>query len=189
MNLLKAWDRKFVTDGTGSKISANPNEVAKSIVSICWRASISDSPMYAGVSVNQKLQSVMFLAIRSESNNVLRTFSVKISRLWDKRNRGSTGFPPEQMSGLIIPVQTYLGTKKGRSNPSHAVFHFAACGFLIHLFVPKLPTIICQKPGMLQKGQNELFAPIQHIFDYPPIAEALALGYGKHHKGETTVKR
>lgn len=188
VNAFKDWDRQITKEGFGVQFKFPPNQIAQSLASIFWRASVSGNDMYANAKVSNRDKTQLLSIVDGDQDKVLKLCSCSIKRLYDKRTPQKGGFSQETVSQIILPVNAYR-ISWGRKKPS-SYFAFAVLmqGFLCHMIIPRLPHGKRGGPEFLNPKKSLLRAPPQYLLDYKPLMDAMITGMGKHLDGQSTLK-
>lgn len=187
-NAFKAWDRQIKTNGLGVRYEFSPNHLAQCIASVCWRASVTGNNMYANARVGMRDRARLLGLVLGDLDDTLKSCSCSIKRLYDRRPPPDGGFSQEIVSDIILPVNAYRISKKGKKPGNHFAFAFLAQGFLCHLMIPRLPHALRSGPAFLKPSKTALLAPPQYFADYKPLMDAMVAGLGKHLDGQSTLK-
>ncbi len=188
VNALKAWDRKIAQQGFGTGYEFSPNQMAQSLASIFWRASVSGNDMYANAKVSRRDMAALLSIVRGEQEQTLKFCSCSIKRLFDKRSASNGGFSQEVISQIILPVNAYRISWGQKKPTSYFAFVVIMQGFLCYLTIPRLPHRKRTSPEFLSPLKNQLRAPRQHLLDYQPLLDVMVAGMGKHLDGFSTLK-
>ncbi|MHA6325501.1 hypothetical protein [Roseivivax sp. CAU 1753] len=187
-NALKAWDKQIKADGLGVRYEFSPNHLAQCLASVCWRASVTGNSMYANARVSVRDRARLLALLLGGRENTLKSCSCSIKRLYDKRPPTDGGFSQEVVSGIILPVNAYRISKKGKKPGNHFAFALLVQGFLCHLMIPRLPHALRVGPAFLKPSKTSMHAPPQYFADYKPLMDAMVAGLGKHLEGQSTLK-
>lgn len=186
VNLLRLLDKKIETDGFSARVPFDHSELAQALVSVFWRACISPAATYSATKVSARHELILRDLSKGSRDETLRRCSVRFRRLSDSTPENDGGFQQKHISQFLLAPSPYLISSSTKNGHSRLVLDIVIQGFLIHLFVPRLPFRKNSQPGTLRRGQNILHAPPFDLFDYPPLKAALVKGYGKHQEGNVS---
>lgn len=188
VNVMKAWDRRIQSEGFSARIEFSPNQMAQSLASIFWRASVSKNDMYAEAKVSSIDAETLLSLVQGDDEAVLKLSSCSIRRLSDRRYKNHDGFGQDVVSQIILPVSAnHLSWGRKKSN-IHFGFSVVVQGFLCQLVIPRLPALKRNKPGFLHPKNMQLHAPPMHLLDYKPLMDSMVAGMAKHLDGLSTLK-
>ncbi|MEM5584671.1 hypothetical protein WNZ15_19570 [Roseibium sp. AS2] len=188
VNAMKLWDRKIQQEGFSARIAFSPNQMAQSLASIFWRASVSGNDMYAHARVSMHDANALLSLVQGEEEAVLKLCSCSIRRLKDRRYKNHDGFTQDVVSQIIMPVSAHR-LSWGRKKPTvYFGFSVVLQGFLCHLAIPRLPASKRNAPGFLHPKDRHLHAPPMHLLDYKPLMDSMVMGLAKHLDGQSTLK-
>jgi hypothetical protein len=180
---LKQWNSSIIENGLHYKAKIESEKFARSLLSIMWRASISNSPMYYEFKISRNHQKILReLFVNSE--HPLRRCSISVHRLYDKTPPCAGGFSQENMGDMLFNIKAY------RTNLVKDNFALTTSikGFLIHIFVPRVPLSKQKNPGFIIKNKTDILAPKLNIFDYQPLKEVILTSYEKHLTGNVSKR-
>lgn len=187
-NTFKAWDKQIKANGLGVRYEFSPNHLAQCIASVCWRASVTGNSMYANARVSMRDTARLLALLLGDRDDTLKSCSCSIKRLYDKRPHADGGFSQDIVSDIILPVNAYRISKKGKKPGNHFAFALLVQGFLCHLMIPRLPHALRVGPAFLKPSKTSLHAPPQHFADYKPLMGAMVAGLEKHLEGQSALK-
>jgi hypothetical protein len=187
-NALRAWDNKIEANGLGVRFEFSPSHLAQCLASVFWRASVTGSSMYANAKVGMHDSAQLLALLLGDREDTLKSCSCSIRRLYDKRPPLDGGFSQKNLSNIILPVNAYRISKKGKKPGSHFTFALLVQGFLCHLMMPRLPHALRNGPAFLKPSKTALYAPRQYFADYKPLMDVMVAGLGKHRDGQSTLK-
>lgn len=187
-NAFKAWDKKIKADGFGVRYEFSPNHLAQCLALVCWRASVTGNSMYANAKVGMHGRGRLLALLLADREDTLKSCSCSIRRLYDKLPSSEGGFSQEIVSDIILPVNAYRISKKGKKSGSHFAFALLVQGFLCHLMIPRFPHALRNGPAFLKPSKNVLCALPKYFADYKPLWDVMVAGLGKHLDGQSTLK-
>lgn len=187
-NAFKAWDKQIKAKGFGVRYEFSPNHLAQCLASECWRASVTGNSMYANARVSMRDRARLLALLLGDREDTLKHCCCSIKRLYDRRPLPDGGFSQEIVSDIILPVNAYRISKKGKKPENHFAFALVVQGFLCHLMIPRLPYGLRNSPAFLKSSKTAVHAPPQYFADYRPLMDAMVAGLGKHLDGQTTLK-
>ena len=187
-NAFKAWDKQIKANGLGVRYEFSPNHIAQCIASVCWRASVTGNSMYANARVSVPDTARLLALLLGDREDTLKSCSCSIKRLYDKRLPANGGFSQDIVSDIILPLNAYRISKKGKKPGNHFAFALLVQGFLCHLMIPRLPHALRVGPALLKPSKTSLHAPPQYFADYKPLMDAMVAGLGKHLEGQSALK-
>ena len=186
VNALKKWDRKITQEGFGATFEYCPSQLAQSLASIFWRASVSSAEMYKAANISQQDRATLLRIVTGPRADALKQCSCLVQRLYDKTPSEEGGFSQYQISQIILPVTAY---RIGWERKTYIYFAFAVImqGFLCVVVIPRLQHAKRNKPGYLRLGNLKQHAPALHFMDYPPLADAMVTGLRKQLDGKSRI--
>lgn len=187
-NGFKEWDKQIKANGFGVRYEFSPNHLAQCLASVCWRASVTGNSMYANAKVCARDRARLLALLLDNREDTLKFCSCSIRRLYDRLPPADGGLSQEIISDIILPVNAYRISKKGRKPGTHFSFALLVQGFLCHLIIPRLPHALRNGSGFLKSSKTALHAPKQYFADYKPFMDAMVAGLGKHLDGQSTLK-
>ncbi len=185
---FKAWDKQIKAKGLRVSYGFSPNHLAQCIASVCWRASVTGNSMYENAKVGMRDRAQLLPLLMGDREDALKSCSCSIRRLYDRRSPRDGGFSQEAISNVILPVNAYKISKKGKKPEGHFAFAFLVQGFLCHLVLPRLPHARRSSPAFLKPSKTALHAPPHYYANYKPLMDAMVAGLGKHLDGQSTLK-
>lgn len=186
VNALKKWDRKIRQEGFGAIFEYCPSQLAQSLASIFWRASVSSAEMYKGAAISQRDRASLLRIVTGPRDDALTECSCSIHRLFDKTPSEDGGFSLDQITQIILPVTAYRIGWNGKP-PKYFAFAVIMHGFLCIVVIPRLPHAKRNTPGYLRSGKLKQHAPALHFMDYPPLADAMVTGLRKQLDGKSRI--
>ena len=187
VNAFKAWDKQIKNEGFGVRYKFSANQMAQGLASIFWRACVSGNDLYANAKVCNRSKAKLLSIVQGAQDKTLKSCSCSIKRLYDKPALPTGGFSQDDISQFIFLVNAYSIGWGGMKPTSYFAFDVAMQGFLIHLFIPRLPHGKRIASGFLNPTKHQLHAPPQYIFDYPPIKGLMIAGMRKRLDGQSTL--
>ncbi|MEZ8360869.1 hypothetical protein AB6C40_11290 [Vibrio splendidus] len=181
---LKALRGKFkpnVTEYGINFIGLDQQRLAKYFLSIVWRAAHSTHPAYKNTKISACESEYLRQVLQNDEVIPNSKFTIKIARIQDMAQKPT--FTRETTRELII--SPFCRAYKNSTNVSVCMLFE---GFFIEVFYKALPIKQRGAIGMLDFRKNKLFVPFVNMFDIEELKNILALGYQKHHTGNTQVK-
>lgn len=189
VNIMKAWDRKIQKEGFSTRIDFSPNQMAQSLASIFWRASVSGNDMYADAKVSRRHTEELLSIVEGNEEEALKLSSCSIRRLNDRSYINHDGFTQDLVSQIILPVSAHALSWGRKKSATYFGFSVMMQGFLCHLTIPRLPASKRNVPGFLQSKIQHLHAPPIHVLDYKPLRDSMVMGMAKHQGGQSTLRK
>lgn len=147
-------------------------------LSVLWRVSISHHDCYSNIELPYQWESELHRALQQGVRVRGSMFPVVLYRL---RDSTPDGFSYESLRSLI----TAPFARKFRNGLVSICFVFF--GFLVEIFLPKLPAKLMHRPGILT-GHNPVFlAPFLEILEIPELLKLMVRGLHKHENGLSKV--
>lgn len=184
VNCLRELDRRILETGFDARISFSHDHLARCIASVFWRGCISTAKMYSNVKLTTADESKLFRIMVGKDQDALRQSSVGLLRLYDPT---PDGFSQEVVPNLIFGMNAYQTSVNNKANPSHYALGMCVQGFLVHLFIAKLPHRLARRPGYLKSGGRIVHAPPTHMLKYQPLKDMMVTGLEKTQAGEITT--
>ena len=155
-----------------------PDKINGFLLSILWRAAISNHPVYSKIKTILSLDDIHILhdLSRSINTNKLKKFSIRIKRLNDKTG----GFTESSFRGLIVPPFI-------RHKEAGISICFSFLGYLFEIFVKIHNKSIKKSLGTLSNSTNITIPKIE-ISEIPEIFQLFVQNYGKYHNGLSNIK-
>ncbi|MDP2122516.1 MAG: hypothetical protein Q8K28_21655 [Hoeflea sp.] len=188
VDCLRELDRQILKTGFSACISFSHDRLARCIASVLWRGCISTAEMYRDVKLTASDEHKLFQLMIGNDEDALRQSSVGLLRLYDPT---PGGFSQDVVSNLVFRMSAYEVRAHDKPNISHYALDMCVQGFLVHLFIPKLPYKQARQPRYLKRGGRVVHAPPTNILCYPPLMEMMVTGLAKTQTGQITpaVKR
>lgn len=184
VDCLRVLDRQIIKAGFTARIHFNNDHLARCIASVFWRASISSANLYQGIRLSKDDQRQLYRVMVGSEQDALRNSSVSLMRLYDPTPATSGGFTQEIVSNFVFSVSAYNAKSRSQAKLEHFALDLCFQGFLIHMFIPRLPFSKVRSPRFLKRGGNVVHAPPTNILDYPPLMEMMVTGLAKKMSGE-----
>lgn len=147
-------------------------------LSVLWRVSVSHHDCYSNIELPYLWESELHRALQQGGKVRGSIFSVVLYRL---RDSTPDGFEYENLCSLIIAPFA----RKFKNGLTSICFVFF--GFLVEIFLPKLPAKLINRPGVLA-GQSPVFlAPFLEILEVPELLNLMVRGLHKHENGLSKV--
>ncbi|WP_249605397.1 hypothetical protein [Chromobacterium sp. IRSSSOUMB001] len=151
------------------------------ILSIIWRASLSDHPAYASTHLDKGKTELLRNALLKKQHLPSLDFTIKISKLIDTSH--SNGFSSKNLKDMIFsPFSRYPPQSK----------HHSIClvfeGFFIETYTPGLLLKQRREKGFLNTKTKLIEIPHIEILSIPEILSSLHSGLQKHHNGLTNIR-
>ncbi|HIW22007.1 MAG TPA: hypothetical protein H9887_08335 [Candidatus Dorea intestinavium] len=133
------------------------------VISIFWRAAVSEHNVFKGVVISPELSSYLKRCLLGEENINANLFSVRISKLIDKRDHYS--------EDLLKGVITNLVSRPISNGESYIMFF---SGFYFEIFIGGLNVTDRYEFGILKKNKRILRIPYKDIFSIPELLNSFA---------------
>ncbi len=188
VDCLRELDRQILKTGFNARISFSHNRLARCVASVFWRGCISTAKMYRHVKLTAADEGKLFQIMIGNDEDALRKSSVSLLRLHDPTPEG---FSQEVVSNLVFGISAYQTRADDKATFSHYALDMCIQGFLVHLFIPKVPHKQARQPRYLKCGGRVVHAPPTNMLNYPPLMDMMLTGFAKIEAGERTpaVKR
>ncbi|WGS87784.1 hypothetical protein [Methylomonas sp. UP202] len=147
-------------------------------LSILWRISVSSHASYSNIDLPTHWENELHLALKFDQKISGSKYTVAIYRL---RDSTPDGFTSESLRSIVTApfARDYEG--------KFVSVCFICFGFLVEIFLSKLPSKIKNKVGVLV-GSNSIFmAPFQEIFDIPELVNMMGSGLYKRDIGLSQI--
>ena len=149
------------------------------ILSVLWRSALSKNLYYKNIKLNIAQLETLRTAFYNNSNVPNSDFTVIIFKLKNFTNIASLNSDKIRTNVIAPFVKTY-------SNGSPICYIFF--GFLIQIFLVKIPRSDLSKPGVLY-GNNRIFmAPHHEILEITEILNIFVTALDKEDSGKTKIK-
>jgi hypothetical protein len=147
-------------------------------LSVLWRVSVSHHNSYSNIDLPFQWEQELHRALQQGSKVRGSMYTVAIYRL---RDSTPEGFSYESLRSLV----TAPFARRFKEGFISVCFVFF--GFLIEIFLPKLPQRFMKRPSVLT-GSNPVFmAPFQEILEVPELLNLMVTGLHKHETGLSRV--
>jgi hypothetical protein len=147
-------------------------------LSVLWRVSVSHHDCYRNIDLPLVWESELHRALRQDVNVKSSLFTVAIFRLIDTTPKG---FEYESLCS-VITAPFARSFKNGLTSVCFVFF-----GFLVEIFLSKLPQKIINRPGILSGRSPVFLAPFLEILEVPELLNLLVRGLQKHESGLSRV--
>lgn len=149
-------------------------------LSVLWRVSISPHQAYRNIDLPYILEDELHLALKHSTVVNNSKFHVGVYRLKDSTNPG--GFSQKDLRSLVAaPFARKFRDKKFIS------VCFVFFGFLVEIFIPRLPRKIANQPGVLVGNSPIFLAPYQEITEVPELMNLMVNALRKHLEGLSAI--
>jgi hypothetical protein len=149
ISFLRSFRKQIETPGSSRRVSFNTDVLARFILSVFWRATLSTSSLYSYSSPSVLNPNHLKGYLLDPTTNPFEVASYLFRNVVDDISGSS--------SDLLMPPAHAWVRYKGSSRLT-LMNAFVVHGFSVEVFFPKLPAIARLKPGRLRRG-TELFAP------------------------------
>lgn len=147
-------------------------------LSVLWRVSVSHHDHYSNICLPHSLTRELHHALKQGLKVRNSIFTVAIYRLTDSNPEG---FSYESLRSLVMaPIMRRF--RNGCISICYVFF-----GFLVEIFLSKLPVKFMKKPGILTGASPIFMAPFQEILEVPELINLMASGLHKHENGQSRV--
>ena len=147
-------------------------------LSILWRISISPHESYGNIDLPVEWEDALHNALEHDKKLPSSVFTVAVYRLKD--SSPTKGFTNETLRSFITApfARQFSGFKS---------VCFLFFGFMVEVFLPKLPSAFKGRAGVLVGNSPVFLSPYQEILDIPEIMHLLVRALSKHRSGLTKV--
>lgn len=147
-------------------------------LSVLWRVSVSHHDCYSNIELPFRWENELHRALQQGVKVRGSMFPVVLYRL---RDSTPEGFEYENLCSLITAPFARM------FNNGLTSICFVFFGFLVEIFLPKLPAKLINRPGVLT-GQSSVFlAPFLEILEVPELLNLMVRGLHKHENGLSRV--
>jgi len=158
VEFLRLWDHTIVLNGFRTRMDNDPNWLAEALISVLWRASISQSQQYDNFDLGSYFNSYLHDIITSK--DALVRCSVKIESMFD---------PTDQMqkhlfSRCVVNPAVHQGRPSNHSESKFLKCVMAFSGFFFSIFLPRLSPSKRNRAGFLKHANRRLHAPAKNMF-------------------------
>ncbi|QMW22977.1 hypothetical protein [Sandaracinobacteroides saxicola] len=188
-NKLKEMDKKACNGEIIKDIEFAHEKFAKSVLSMFWRAAISNSGMYEYFSVGHNLSVLMKSILKDSQLSCLSSFYVRVFRLIDRCFDGEVGFSPSALSNFIfmpalvdLSLLSFSHAELQNTTPECVKMIMVIKGFYIEVCYPNFFYLGFNMSGFLRPYGELLTIPVVDIFEFPMIVDAMVKGYEAHVK-------
>lgn len=147
-------------------------------LSVLWRVSVSHHDHYSNINLSYLLERELHHALKHGVKVRGSMFPVAIYRL---RDSTPEGFSVESLRSLVTAP---FGRK---FNNGYVSVCFVFFGFLVEIFLSKLPANLMKKPGVLAGYSQVFMAPFLEILEVPELLSLMVKGLHKHKNGLSRV--
>ena len=148
------------------------------VLSLLWRVSVSTHPAYSNIDLPCEWERELHAALQSRASVRSSVFTVGVYRL-----RESSGIPSLSMNNLRSMVLAPFA----RDFQVCISVCFLLFGFLIEVFLPRLPRKGTRTIGALSGTSPVFLAPYQEVAAFPELLALLIAGIEKHEAGLSRV--
>lgn len=146
-------------------------------LSLLWRASVSHHENYRNIDLPPIWERELHTALQTGSNVRGSVLTVATYRLRDSTPGGFS----------FDSLRTIIAAPFGRSFDRFISICFVINGFLVEVFLPRLPAHFSHRPGVLAGDTPVFLAPYLEIMDVPELVSLMVGGLRKHEHGLSTV--
>lgn len=147
-------------------------------LSVLWRVSVSHHDHYKNINLSYPLEKELHHALKHGRKVRGSKFPAAIYRL---RDSTPEGFQNEGLRSLV----TAPFVRKFKDGFISVCF--VNFGFLVEIFLTKLPAKILKKPGVLTGNNHVFMAPFLEILYVPELLHLMVNGLQKHNNGLSKV--
>ena len=147
-------------------------------LSVLWRASVSHHDCYRNINLPSSLEGELHRALQQGTNVRGSMYAVAIYRL---RDSTPDGFSYENLRSLVT-APFARNFKEGFISVCFVFF-----GFLVEIFLPRLPLRFMARPGVLSGSSPVFMVPFQEILEVPELLKLMFRGLQKHENGLSRV--
>lgn len=148
-------------------------------LSLLWRISISPHDSYRNIDLPYALEEELRDALAEGKKIRGALCTVAIYRLRDTKK--TSGFSHD---GLREIIASPFARKYGNGQVSICFLFF---GYLVEIFISRLPKKYLSRPGIISGNGNIFFAPYQEILEVKEIVSTLARSLQKHDSGLSKI--
>jgi hypothetical protein len=148
-------------------------------LSILWRVSVSSHESYGKIDLPVEWEDQLHESLQRGTNLPASAFTVAVYRLAD--SSGPKGFSNETL-------RNFIAAPFARRYPTFVSICFLFLGFMVEIFLPKLPAQHKGQPSVLVGNSPIFLAPYQEILKVPEIMNLFVHGLAKHLSGLSTVR-
>ena len=158
---------------------ANLTKLQLFIISIFWRAAVSNISEYQKVYIPDPLRDEIRESIYSGNSVTIARATVKLSRLIDYT---PNGFSEDNLRKIIV-------SPFFRKTNNRFTFCFLLEGFFVEILTPGLKyNERRNNKGIIYPSNDGFMAPYLSIFDVPELVELLVAGFKKNAEGKVRIK-
>lgn len=147
-------------------------------LSVLWRVSVSHHDCYSNIDLPNLWEGELHRVLQHGGKVRGSIYTVAIYRL---RDSTPDGFSYESLRSLV----TAPFARKFKDGSVSVCFVFF--GFFVEIFLPKAPTKLMKKPGVLTGFSPVFMAPFQEILEVPELLNLMVRGLHKHESGLSRV--
>lgn len=183
---LRNLDGEILRTGFSARIKFNHDHLARCIASVYWRGCVSSARMYKHIKLSHPDEATLFQTMTGSDSLALQNTSVSFMRLYDPTTEESGGFTQGVVSNFVFPITAHKTSLKRKKTSTNFALTMCLQGFLICLFVPRLPHTQTRRPKFLKSGGQHLHAPPTNMLLYPPLMDMMVGGLAKVNSGDVT---
>jgi hypothetical protein len=146
-------------------------------LSLLWRVSVSHHECYRNIDLPDVWERELHVALRAATKVRGSIFTVAVYRLRDSTEGGFSN------DGL----RSFVAAPFGRSYGDFLSVCLVFFGFLVEIFLPRLPSRFCNRNGALIGKSPVFLVPYYEIMDVPELVSLMARGLQKHECGLSKV--
>ena len=154
--------------------------LSRFILSVFWRASLSDNPMYERFKLPEEESNKLADLIFSQDGKITKQFSFSLHRL----HTDIRGLDPWTAECIVMPPGI-IHVFDGRSES----WKFAGHGWLFQAYQPRLTTSQASKIRCYKSGNKRFRVPKLDMFEDPDINKIVGAMIDKNESGHTRVRR
>lgn len=161
MAVFRGYEGRVVVHAEGvDLLSIDRQRLRMFLLSIVWRVSVSDHPNYSNIDLPWAWEEELRCAFDQERKILDSRFTIAIYKLRDRTP--VNGFRNENLRDFILaPVARNYG--------SFISVCFAFLGFFVEAFLPRAPTKVSKRPGVVFGRSSVLTVPYLEVLDVPEI--------------------
>ncbi len=178
---------KFNNNEDENKLSIVSEIFVRSLASIVWRACVSNAVFYSHIQVNKVICNYFLQLFSDVSKNPLDYCSVGVSVLHDPLPVENGGFDKESLKQVVFPISMKHTGYNNKKHNTHMFLKMCFGGFLIEIFVPRLPFMVRKSPKFIRKNCDSIRPVLTDIFSHDELREHMVSGYKKYLEGDVSA--
>ena len=143
-------------------------------LSVLWRVSVSSHPNYSNINLPYAWEEDLRAALGSGRSLPDSRYTVALYKMRDSTPVG--GFDNESLRGFIA-------APFGRSYGTFISVCFPFLGFFVEVFLPKVPSALSKRRGVIVGRSPVLSVPYIEVTDIPEIMQTMVSALRKHLEG------